>query len=86
MMTDDTIKLLVNLHYRDLLGSSEYVLLRKALEGLEADRDRWKARAEALERYAKEDCCCCKHGNSGFPCNELCEWEFDEAKYKECAG
>jgi len=57
-----------------------------------ADRDRWKARAEALEKAAKEECVCsiCVYGGcapSKTPCTS-CEpdssnWKFDEARFAQ---
>lgn len=70
------------------------------IDKLTADRDRWKARAEALERAAKRTgmaCTYCRHKKNKPPIREdpcnTCPphslsypaWEFDEAWFKEGA-
>ena len=60
-----------------------------ALEEAEADRDRWKARAEALERATKTFAACrlCAY-DKGWRTNRACancehysNWKFDEARF-----
>lgn len=60
VMTEEARNLLDDLPF-EILAYSEYSLLRDTLDGLEVERDKWKARAEALQR-AIADCDCIKAG------------------------
>jgi hypothetical protein len=56
------------------------------LKEVKADRDRWKKRAEALERALKGEFLCgdCKSCvNNSIHCNSSVKWQFDEARFAE---
>ena len=65
----------------------------KALDELEADRDRWEARAEAFENFFKDDenepaCFACqKAGKGGVPCDDAEDrcpgFVFDQARFEK---
>jgi len=73
----------------------DYDVLRefhdKAVHLIAKDRDRYKARAEALERAIKEEAACetcihrAKNGEEEpcFNCYVVCKWEFDESLFSD---
>ena len=64
----------------------------KRIKELEAERDQWKARAEAMERAMRGDCSyCANRYGKRYTCESCClegalrNWELDQTEFTPMA-